>query len=115
MDNHVYLITVPAARESIRAVAEAHRRYTCYVNTLEGWCGYLWQGRFASVVMDEAHCYEAILYVENNPVRAGVIQSAQEYRFSSARYHVYDKKDKNVARCYWQDLERLFAGGRAGR
>lgn len=106
MDNHVHLIAVPAAKESFRAVAETHRRYTCYVNTREGWRGYLWQGRYASFVMDETYCYEAIRYVENNPVRTGVVQRAQDHRFSSARYHVYGKKDKVVTRCYWQDRIR---------
>ena len=37
------------------ALADAHRRYSRLVNFREGWRGYLWQGRFASVVMDEAH------------------------------------------------------------
>jgi len=103
MDNHVHLIAVPKNKESLRAIAETHRRYTQIINLREGWRGYLWQGRFTSFPMDETYCYEAMKYVENNPVRAGMTQQAQAYRFSSARYHVYGSTDKLVTRCFLQD------------
>jgi putative transposase len=71
MPNHVHLILVPSGAEGLRAaLAEAHRRYTRRVNLREGWRGYLWQGRFASVAMDEPHLMAAARYVELNPVRA---------------------------------------------
>ena len=37
----------------------------------EGWRGHLWQGRFASFVLDEPYVLTAARYVELNPVRAG--------------------------------------------
>ena len=53
MPNHVHLIVVPESLEGLRrAIGEAHRRYTCRINYREGWRGHLWQGRFASFVMD---------------------------------------------------------------
>lgn len=103
MDNHVHLITVPKYKESFRAIAETHRRYTQIINLREGWRGFLWQGRFISSPMDEKYCYEAVKYVENNPVRIGIIKQAQNYRFSSARYHVYGFEDKLITRCFLQD------------
>ena len=41
------------------ALSEAHRRYTRQVNFREGWRGYLGQGRFASVAMDEPYLLAA--------------------------------------------------------
>src|SRR5436305_6042870 len=68
MDNHVHLILVPASADGLRAtLAEAHRRYTRRINFREGWRGYLFQGRFASYPMDDAHLVAAVRYVENNP------------------------------------------------
>jgi putative transposase len=88
MPNHVHLILVPKLEEGLaRAVGEAHRRYTRAVNFREKWRGHLWQGRFSSCVMDEPHTWMAIRYVELNPVRAGMVQEAKEYRWSSARGH----------------------------
>jgi len=60
MPNHVHLIVVPSTEAGLaRALGEAHRRYTRRVNFREGWRGYLWQGRFGSVVMDEPHLMAA--------------------------------------------------------
>ena len=70
MPNHTHLIAVPAAEQSLRrAIGEAHRRYTRRINFREKWRGYLWQGRFASFVMDEPYLLAAARYVELNPVR----------------------------------------------
>ncbi len=89
MPNHVHLIAVPETAEALpRAVGEAHRRYSRAVNMRKGWCGHLWQGRFASYVMDEKHLLAAVPYVELNPVRAGLAASAEEWQWSSARAHL---------------------------
>ena len=61
MPNHVHLIAVPETIEGLgRAIGEAHRRYTRLINFREGWRGYLWQGRFASFLMDEDHLLTAM-------------------------------------------------------
>jgi REP element-mobilizing transposase RayT len=71
MPNHVHLMLAPPSAEALRAaLAEAHRRYSRLINFREGWRGYLWQGRFASCPMDEAHALAAARYIELNPVRA---------------------------------------------
>lgn len=45
-----------AAADGLRAtLGEAHRRYTRMVNFREGWPGHLFQSRFASYPMDDAH------------------------------------------------------------
>ena len=94
MPNHVHLIAAPAVEAALcRAIGEAHRRYTRRVNFREGWRGHLWQGRFASYPMDEAHLYAATRYVELNPVRAKLVSEPTEYRWSSARAHVEGRDD----------------------
>lgn len=97
MPNHVHLILVPAAPDGLRAaLGEAHRRYTRHVNEREGWRGFLWQGRFASFPMDETHLLAAARYVELNPVRAGLVRRARDWRWSSARAHL-DGRDDGLA------------------
>jgi len=94
MPNHVHLIAVPATELALRrAVGEAHRRYTRRVNFREKWRGYLWQGRFGSFVMDEPYLLAAARYVELNPVRARLVESAAEWRWSSARAHLSGRDD----------------------
>ena len=61
MPNHTHLIAVPACEQALRrAIGEAHRRYTRRINFRDKWRGYLWQGRFASFVMDEPYLLAAV-------------------------------------------------------
>jgi len=93
MTNHVHLILVPETADGLRAaLGEAHRRYTRAVNFREGWRGYLFQGRFASYPMDDAHLMAAVRYVERNPVAARLVARADEWRWSSARSHLAGRR-----------------------
>ena len=95
MPNHVHLIAVPFETESLRAtVAEVHRRYTIMINEREGWRGYLWQGRFASYVMDSSYLLAATRYIELNPVRAKLSSTPEDYKWSSARNHLLGAPDQ---------------------
>ncbi len=94
MPNHVHLILVPSDEDGLRAaLSEAHRRYSRRVNFREGWRGYLWQGRFASVPMDGAHLLACARYVELNPVRARLTSTASDWPWSSARAHLAGRDD----------------------
>lgn len=95
--NHIHSIAVPETPEGLaRAFGEAHRRYTLYVNRREGWTGYLWQGRFASFPMDDAHLYAATRYILLNPVRAGLADRAIDWPHSSARSHLLATPDELI-------------------
>lgn len=94
MDNHVHLIVVPGTKDGLaNGIGEAHKQYTRHVNFRENWRGYLWQGRFLSYPMDEHHLFAAVRYVERNPIRAGIVQRAEDYPWSSARAHIYSLND----------------------
>jgi len=98
MPNHVHLVVVPETAEGLApAVGRAHWRYTRAINFREGWRGYLWQGRFASCPMDGAHTLAAARYVEQNPVRAGLVSRAWKWPWSSAAAHVEGRGDALIA------------------
>ena len=89
MPNHVHYIAVPQSEDGLRrAIGEAHRRYTRHINFRENWRGHLWQGRFASYVMDEQYLQAAARYIELNPVRAKLTADPQKYPWSSAEAHI---------------------------
>ncbi len=89
MENHVHLILVPATEDGLRAtLSSTHTRYAQRVNFEQGLAGHLFQGRYASYAMDDGHLMSAVRYVENNPVKAGLVQRAEEWRWSSARAHI---------------------------
>ncbi len=88
MPNHVHVIAVPPDETGLaRTFSETHRRYTRRINFREGWRGHLWQSRFASFAMDEAHLFRCVRYVELNPVRAGLSRSPAQWPWSSAAEH----------------------------
>jgi putative transposase len=97
MPNHVHLIAVPESEDGLRsAIGEAHRRYTRRINFREGWRGHLWQGRFASYVMEERYLLAAARYIEMNPVRAGLVDRPEEYPWSSGAGHILGRNDRLV-------------------
>ena len=47
------------------------------------------RNRFYSCIVDtDAYLWAAARYIENNPVKAGLVGSAEEYSWSSARHHI---------------------------
>ena len=97
MPNHVHLILTPRDEAGLGlAVGEAHRRYTNFVNARGRWTGHLFQSRFASVAMDEAHLMAAARYVPMNPVRARLVARPQDWPWSSARAHLAGRDDALV-------------------
>ena len=98
MNNHVHFIAVPSKECSLaKGIGDTHREYTRIINFREGWKGYLWQGRFLSYPLDEKHLYSAMRYIERNPVRAGIVEKAEDYAWSSARAHIYGYNDHLVS------------------
>ncbi len=98
MPNHVHLIVVPRDDNGFaRATGEAHRRYTNFINTRCGFRGHLFQSRFGSVPMDEAHLVTAARYVSLNPVRARLVERAQDWPWSSVRAHLKGEDDGLVS------------------
>jgi putative transposase len=88
MSNHVHLITVPRTGEAMaQTLKHTHGRYAAYWNTRNSSSGHVWQGRFYSCPLVEAHLWKALRYVELNPVRAAMVTAAEQWRWSSAAAH----------------------------
>jgi putative transposase len=110
MPNHVHLILAPRDVGGLRTtLAEAHRRYTRFIDDRSGWTGHLWQGRFGSVPMDEDHLAGAVRYVSLNPVRAGLVGRACDWEWSSVRAHLAGQDDGLVTVQPVLDRYPLFA------
>lgn len=89
MSNHAHFVVVPHEEKSLAGTfGEAHRRYTRMVNFVEEWRGHLWQERFHSYPLDEGDLFAAVRYVEMNPVRAGLVETAEDWEWSGAQYHL---------------------------
>lgn len=85
MPNHVHVIAVPERPESMASVfARTHAGFARYFNLKRRSCGHVWQSRYFSCPLEPSHLWRAVAYVERNPVRAGMVEQADCYRWSSA-------------------------------
>ena len=97
MPNHVHYVAVPERLDSVaKTFHRAQGMYSKWFNEKHGYVGHLWQERPFSCVLSEAHTRNAMRYVENNPVRANIVTSATDFRWSSARAHCFGEPDR-----YW--------------
>jgi putative transposase len=101
MTNHVHLIAVPRTRSSLaKAIGRTHNDYSRWLNIRRREVGHLWQNRFHSCPLDERHLWAALRYVELNPVRAGLVQRASDWQWSTASSRFNSSAEKS-----WIDSE----------
>ncbi|MBU1024234.1 transposase, partial [bacterium] len=88
MTNHVHFVGIPLKSDSIsRTFQVVNMMHTQSINKAKARKGHLWHSRFYSSPMDEKHAWLAVRYVEQNPVRAGIVDHAANYIWSSAKAH----------------------------
>ena len=94
MPNHYHiLVTPPHSKSLAEFFAPLHRTYSFIINQREGWSGHLWQERYNSFPVDNDHTMAAARYIELNPLRAKLVNSPDEYPWSSAQAHLTSQED----------------------
>ena len=98
MPNHVHLVLIPSAASGLHLALKAiHGRYAQRINRMQGKVGHLWQNRYFSSPLDSNYFLHAVKYVELNPVRARLVERAEEYEWSSAAIHCGIRRDLTIA------------------
>ena len=95
MSSHFHLLVRPGPGQSISRILQSltvahtwrhHRRHRS--------SGHVWQGRFKSpVIQDDDHLLTVLRYIEANPLRAGMVDAAGDYRWSSFPAHGLGRPD----------------------
>jgi putative transposase len=86
MTNHVHLVIEVPAFTISRGMQILNGQYAQAFNRRHGYVGHLFQGRFhASLVDAEPYLLQVARYVVLNPSRAGMVDEAVEWRWSSHR------------------------------
>jgi len=95
MTNHVHLLVTPRAEQAIGNLMQSvGRRYVRYINHVYRRTGTLWEGRYkASLIDSERYLLACYRYIELNPVRAAMVASPAQYRWSSYRCNAVGKTD----------------------
>jgi putative transposase len=117
MPNHVHLILTPSDKDGLRAaLSRVHRMYAGHVHAREQRTGHFWQGRFGCVAMDEAHLVAAMAYVALNPVRARLVEKAEDWPWSSIHAYGYPAEGDGVTQVeavkpYLEAAMRIITAG----
>ncbi len=73
MTNHVHFVVIPEREFSLAKVfGRTHADYARYANLALRSRGHLWQAHFCSCALEAEHTWNALAYVERNPVRGGL-------------------------------------------
>lgn len=87
MPNHLHILFTPFEGVSLSEIMKNLKGYTArMINKHRHQTGHIWQpDYFDRYMRNEEHLLKTIRYIENNPVKAGLVQSPEHWRFSSAR------------------------------
>lgn len=86
MGNHYHLLVGTPEATLSRGMRQLNGDYAQHFNRRHGRDGHVFRGRFKAVLVQrESHLLEVARYVVRNPVRAGMVKSAEEWPWSSYR------------------------------
>jgi REP-associated tyrosine transposase len=98
MTNHVHLLLTPHRPDGASLLMKhLGQRYVQYVNRMYKRSGTLWEGRFRScIVQADTYLLRCQRYIELNPVRAGMVLSPADYRWSSFGVNALGRRDTQI-------------------
>lgn len=106
MSNHVHLVVVPEDEDALgRGIRRIHGRFAQFWNSARGGSGHMWENRFFSCPVAPQRVWAVMRYVELNPVRAGMVDDAVAYPWSSAVAHVSGVDRSGVLDLNWWSRE----------
>lgn len=96
MNNHIHLVVQVRDIPLSRIMQNVSFRYTRYIHTKTKQMGHLFQGRYKAILIDaDTYLLELVRYIHNNPVRAAIVQSPQEFIWSSHKNYLDMEGKKN--------------------
>lgn len=111
MKNHYHLVLETPLGNLLKVMHGINSAYTGYFNREYERVGHLFQGRYRAIVVDrDAYLLELSRYVHLNPVRAGLADRPEKYRWSS--YLGYIRKREEVP---WIDYRLVLSQCGGGR
>jgi len=106
MSNHFHLLATPETVDGIPQMMQAvGRRYVRNFNLRHGRTGTLWEGRYKSTLIQaERHLLACMVYIDLNPVRAGMLAEPADYPWSSHGHYMGRRTDRLITPhpLYWE-------------
>jgi hypothetical protein len=88
---------IPALREFSQGLQKLKSQYVYKYHAKYKLSGPIWRGRYQSLLIEsEPYLYACGQYIENNPVKAGLVKSSEQWEYSSMRHYRKMAKDALV-------------------
>lgn len=96
MSNHYHLLVQTPEGNLSRCMRHVNGVYTQRFNAAHGLDGPLFRGRYKAIVVGkDSYLLQLVRYIHHNPVRAGLVESAEEYAWSSHQGYLSAAKKWN--------------------
>ncbi len=96
MDNHVHLVIKAEPPNLMTAIKKINVSYAMRYNLKNNTVGHVFQDRFKSeVIEDDTYLIQVIRYIHNNPVKAGMVETPDEYEWSSYNSLLLEEQDEH--------------------
>ena len=93
MDNHYHLLLETPSGNLPQIMRHINGAYTTYFNVKRDRSGHLFQGRYKAILVDiDEYAKELSRYIHLNPVRAKIVEAAEEYDWSSYKFYIGKQK-----------------------
>ncbi len=113
MDNHVHLLINEGAEAISRIMKRINTSYAYYFNTKYKRVGHLLQDRYRSEnIESDRYLLAAVRYVHNNPIKAGIVNDASQYRWSSFNLYL-GRKSLDLAGIHRDTVLGMFSENEA--
>jgi putative transposase len=113
MSNHLHLLATPSTADGVPQMMQAlGRSYVRYFNQRQARTGTLWEGRYKSTLIQaERYLLACMVYIDLNPVRAGLVADPGDYPWSSHLHYVGRRSDRLITPhpLYWEMGNTPFA------
>ncbi len=105
MGNHVHLLIETKEKPLSKIIQGINQRYTMYFNKKYGTVGHLFQGRYKAILCEkDAYLLSLVKYIHLNPIRAKVVKSLLEYRWSSHGSYIRRDRHESIV-----DIEQVLS------
>lgn len=98
MNNHSHLLIYSEKIEDLSLyMHNVNTAFAKYYNTEMERVGYVFRDRYKSESIDNiSYLIKCINYIHNNPVKAGIVKTCDEYKYSSYKEFLTDRKIKKI-------------------
>ena len=96
MQNHYHFLVQTPDANLDRCMRHINGVYTQRYNSAHGLDGPLFRGRYKAIVVGEdSYLLQLVRYIHRNPVRAGIVEKPEQYRWSSHKGYLSSAKKWN--------------------